>query len=170
MKNKIKFIKNVGWNFRLKKLVRMKQWTKDNSEEIVQMRRRMAFIRMMRASVILLIIMNSLLPGTFAQVGNLLLVGFLLLWIKAPFSTSSYSQVGDYLTAGPCIQDASCESILYLWSIRHKGACLSSWLLKESFTDRCSMCTLKFQYSVYSTYTASSNLQKNLFCTPLKLP
>ena len=46
--------------------------------------------------------------------GNLLLDEFLLLWIKAPFSTSSYSQVGDYLSAGPCIQDASCESILYI--------------------------------------------------------
>ena len=78
------------------------------------MRRRLAFIEMMRASVILMIIMNSFFPGTFAQVGNLLLVEFLLLSIKAPFSTSSYSQVGDYLTAGPCIQDASCESILYI--------------------------------------------------------
>ena len=32
------------------------------------MRRRLAFIGMMRANVILLIIMNSFLPGTFAQV------------------------------------------------------------------------------------------------------
>merc|ERR1719210_622224 len=46
----------------------------------------MAFIGMMRASAILLIIMNSLLPGTFAQ-------------------------VGDYLTAGPCIQDASYDPV-----------------------------------------------------------
>ena len=143
VKNKKKSSKNVGWNFRLKKLVRMKLWTKDNSEEIVKMRRRLAFIGMMRASAILLIIMNSLLPGTFAQVGNLLLVVFLL-WIKAPFSTSSHPQVGDYLTAGPCIQDASCESILCICFIRHKGACLSSWFLTESFTNIWSMCTLSF--------------------------
>ena len=76
--------------------------------------------------------------------GNLLLDEFLLLWIKAPFSTSSYSQVGDYLSAGPCIQDASCESLLYICFIRHKGACLSSWFLTESFTNIWSMCTLSF--------------------------
>ena len=70
-------------------LGRRKIWTQDESEEIVKMRRRVAFIGMMRASVILLIIMNSFFPGTFAQVRNLLLlVEFLLLWIKSPFSTS----------------------------------------------------------------------------------
>ena len=145
----------------------MKIWTKDNSEEIVKMRRRMAFIGMMRASVILLIIMSSLLPGTFAQVGNLLLDEFLLLWIKASFSTSSYSQVGDYLSAGPCIQDASCESPLFICFVRHQGACLSSWFLTESFTNRCSMCTLSFNTPLqtlnYSTYTASPKFAtKNL--------